>query len=355
MTQLIKKTLFLACLLIPVSALADEFCIEQFTIAAGEKKTVTLHLDGTRDYINFQLDIYLPVGITIEKNARGKILWTINMDMQEYEGDHTITGSQLSDVKGHYRIIVESDQNYTFAKQKGDIVNLPLVASDQVSTGEQMIKIAQQTLTGDDRIGYELADKECPCEVQINTTVQSLEFASFSWPRDLDFSNSGVKAYIAKDYANGSVQLEEVTKVPAGTGVILNGSAGTYHLQTTTDATDDVSGNMLKGTAEGDYKIDLDNVYVLSNLDNGKPGMYRAKAGVTVKQYKAYMLLSDSQGVKDSYSFDIATDGIGTIGNSQLSIDETRVYNISGQRVSTGSLHLQKGIYVSGGKKYVVR
>ena len=350
MTKFFKAALLLMGLFAASTIKADEFRIEKFTIAAGKTKTVTLYLDGSCDYINFQLDIYLPEGITIEENSRGIPNWKINLEMQTGVGDHAISGNKLDDTKGHYRIIVKSDYNYAFKSQKGNIVDLPLVASDQVLTGEQVIKLTNQTLTDKSLTGYKFDDKECPCEVQINTTVSPLEFASFSWPRALDFTNSGVKAYIAKEFKNGSVQLEEVTKVPANAGVILNGSPGTYNPQTT-EVTDDVSGNLLTGTADGDYTIDADNVYVLSNIDG--PGLYRAKVGVTVKQYKAYMVLN-SQGAKDAYTFDFTTDGIQTIDSSQVATDNSdapAVYNISGQRVGS----TPKGIYVSGGKKYVVR
>jgi hypothetical protein len=115
--------------------------------------------------------LYLPEGFSIATNARGKLLWEVNMDMQEEKGDHTITGSQLTDTEGHYRIIVESDQNYTFKKESGDILNIPIVASENVKSGEYVIRITNQTLTGEDRQGYDLDDKDCPFSAVGNDNV----------------------------------------------------------------------------------------------------------------------------------------------------------------------------------------
>ena len=171
MARSIIKSLLLVCMLCPLAALADEFTIEPFCIEAGETKTVILHLEGSRLYINFQLDLYLPEGFSIATNARGKLLWEVNMDMQEEKGDHTITGSQLTDTEGHYRIIVESDQNYTFKKESGDILNIPIVASENVTSGEYVIRITNQTLTGEDRQGYDLDDKDCPFSAVGNDNV----------------------------------------------------------------------------------------------------------------------------------------------------------------------------------------
>ena len=351
MTKIFKAALLLMGLFAASTVKADEFRIEEFTIAAGETEPVTLYLDGSCDYINFQLDIYLPEGISIQEKEDGYLVCDVNNEMRN--SDHYCSSSKLTDVEGHYRFVVSSPKNNKFKQVSGNVLNITLVASDQVSTGEQVIKLMNQKLTDVSLEGHRINNKECPCEVQINTKVSSLEFASFSWPRALDFTDTGVKAYIAKDSKNGSVKLEEVKKVPANTGVILNGNQGTCHPQTT-DVTDDVSGNLLTGTAKGAYKIDADNVYVLSNLDNGQPGLYRANVGVTVKQYKAYMVLSGSQDAKDAYSFDFTTDGIEAIDFSQVATDNSdasAIYSINGQRVRITS----KGIYVSGGKKYVVR
>ena len=374
MVKVLKTLLLLFCTFSASIVKADEFSIETFTIAAGETKEITIHLTGTRNYINFQLDLYLPKGIYVEEEVDGdEVFLTCDVNSDMKNRDHYCEGSKIPDMEGHYRFLVASPKNRTFKKQEGDVLDLTIVASDMVTTGEQVIKLTGQKLTDSDLTGHPLADKECPCEVQINTKVSSLEFASFSWPRDLDFTNSGVKAFIAKDYKDNSVQLVEVTKVPANTGVILNGSEGTYHPQTTTDATDDVTGNLLSSTAEAAFTIPQgqNNVYVLSNKNEGKAGLYRALPGVTVKQYKSYMVLNDVQGAKDAYTFDFNTDGIVTVDAASPSTSNAPIYNISGQRVGAdsrvcptgsatdagrhGSLPLPKGIYVIGGKKYVVR
>ena len=123
--------------------------------------------------------------------------------------------------------------------------------------------------------------------LQMLTKVSSLGYATFSWPFALDFSYTDAEAYIIRDFNGGSVKMERVWRVPANTGLILNGLEGEFKLHALEDDeyTDDVTGNLLIGTAYGDYKIDQDNVFVLSNLKG--PGLYRAGKGVTVRQFKA--------------------------------------------------------------------
>ena len=199
--------------------------------------------------------------------------------------------------------------------------------------------------------------------LQMLTKVSSLGYATFSWPFALDFSYTDAEAYIIRDFNGGSVKMERVWRVPANTGLILNGREGEFKLHALEDEeyTDDVSGNLLIGTAYGDYKVDQDNVFVLSNLKG--PGLYRAGKGVTVRQFKAYMVLDgEVANSKEAFAFDFTTDGIEQMESSNLSsTGGEAVYDLTGRQVcDSGQLsivnyQLPKGIYVIGGKKYVVR
>ena len=202
--------------------------------------------------------------------------------------------------------------------------------------------------------------------LQMLTKVSSLGYATFSWPFALDFSYTDAEAYIIRDFNGGSVKMERVWRVPANTGLILNGREGEFKLHALEDDeyTDDVTGNLLIGTAYGDYKIDQDNVFVLSNLKG--PGLYRAGKGVTVRQFKAYMVLNDeAANAKEAFAFDFTTDGIKQLENEATPNPSSKggeaVYDLTGRQVcDSGQLsivnyQLPKGVYVIGGKKYVVR
>ena len=356
-------TLALFCCL-SATVMADELTIERFTIDAGETKEVTVNLTGSQPYIGFQLDVYLPKGITVATEANGRVQVSGNAEMRN---GHSLSG--LNKGGGHYRFVVFSSGNNTFKSTSGSLLDLTLTASDQVSTGEQVIRLTQQYFTNVSFVETAFADAEYPFEVQLNTAVSSLGYASFSWPVGLDFSSAGVRAYIAQDYADGSIRLVEVTRVPANTGLILNASAGEFQLKTLADdaSVDDVTGNLLTGTADGDYVIDQDNVYVLSNL-NG-PGLYRAGRGVTIRQYKAYMVLPATVDAREGFTFDMTSAIESTLTPSQQGRED--VYDLCGRRIQSDketksqgdtnyqlsivNYQLPKGVYIVGGKKHVVR
>lgn len=344
-------------------SLADDgLRIEPFEIAANETKKVNIILDDAEEvYCGLQFDLYLPQGVEL----------CYDEDLEEYMCEPVKaklgkTHSVLLEQKEKegavfYRFLVSDMKNHTIGS--GEIYTLTLTASDMVSTGVQEASFKNVVLSDADQQGPEIeaAPFEVTCMVPVNVT--SLGYASFSWPRTLDFSETGAQAFIVTEKGSGSVRLEEVQTVPAGTGIIVKADEGIYYPQTTDDeaAADDVSSNLLTGTASGSYTVDAENVFVLSNLSNGEAGFYVADAGVTVAQYKAYLMLADAGDAKDGgFVFDFTPTGLKTIDNGQLMIDNSPVYNLNGQRVEGSKLNVQssklpKGVYIVNGKKVVLR
>ena len=229
------------------------------------------------------------------------------------------------------------------------------MASDQVTTGTFTPKFTNIVMSQADETQYKPDDCSYTCNVTLSTPVTTLGYASFSWPKALDFTNSGLTAYIATSCNNSSMHLEPVTKVPANTGLILKGTAGsenTYPLETTNDESlDDVSENMLTSNTTGVYEVTTNNVYVLSNLDDGRPGFYLAKQGIHVGQYKSYLVLSENPARK-GLSFDEAE---GTVTEMVAPYQKPTTCNdyvdLQGRRVKNP----EKGVYVVNGKKRIIK
>ena len=336
------------------SAWADSFTIEQFTIAANEEKQVSLYLDGTRNYIAFQLDMYLPAGVSIATNSRGKLIASVNMDMQEEAGDHSVTTNKLSDVEGHYRFIVDSSENYAFSKKAGNVLDITLKASDMVTTGAQEIRLTEQVLNDEDRNEITFEDTALPFTTALRTTIRPLGYATFSWPRRVDFRGAeGLTAWIVTEVGDGSVKMEQVEKVEEGTAVVLQGAEGTYELSTFPDdgICDDTEGNKLTGTANAPYTVEGDGVFVLSNKTDGIAGFYPAVTGLEIAQYKAYLNKSDvSLGVR-FFAFDGTASGIST-ANAEVADDSC--YDLMGRRVGS-QRSLRKGLYIRNRKVITVK
>ena len=352
-----KKVLLGLFLLCSTTMWADNtFAIDDFTIKANEEKVIEVRMYNDEEFTGFQFDLQLPDGVSVKKKKSGKLyvegtsrLSPENEDEEVVQ--HTLSSSQQE--SGLYRVMAYSPEGLNLAGESGEaLVRITIVASDQISTGMVTPIITNMEMTKQDFTKVKPEETTYNCTLQVKARVTTLGYASFSWPKAIDFSESGLTAFIAKNCTGNSLKLVPVTKVPANTGLILKGTAGSeheYQLQTTVEATDDVSENLLSSNTEGDYEVASDDIYVLSNLNDGQPGFYRAARGIQVRQYKSYLQYSASQSIELYFDED-ETTGISIINNSQPT-DDGMYYDLQGRRVS----HPTKGVYILNGKKIIVK
>ena len=186
---------------------------------------------------------------------------------------------------------------------------------------------------------------------EISIDITENLWASYSSTKALDFSNSGLTAYIATTSNGSSVHYEPVTYVPANTGIILNGTQGT-HVAVTIPSADAVGTNLLVSTANAAHDVtagEVGKVYAFG-MKGGQVGFVKALAGYTVAQGKSYLDLSTvgAKGIDFIGLPGSETDGIDTIHNAQF-IMHNDAYNLAGQKVSKD----YKGIVIVNGKKYL--
>lgn len=118
---------------------------------------------------------------------------------------------------------------------------------------------------------------------------------------------------------------------------------------------------------EGDIKFcgvyNQTNVNTLATADTHVSGIVgsmvkRAKADTSIKGFRAYFSVPNSTSESSEAALRVAIDG-ETTGIDAIEGFETntptRVYNLSGQYVGTSTANLKPGVYVSGGKKVIVK
>jgi hypothetical protein len=174
---------------------------------------------------------------------------------------------------------------------------------------------------------------------------------------DLDFTDvEGLNAYIASGYVyrNGTLTLvlTRLDYVPANTGVVLKGVAGTSYTVPVGDARGVVA-NLLVGVTASTLLAATDGDNTNMVLDATSGDFAPLTSAVTLAAGEAYLPVptllvgTGAQAKKVPYVFDDTTTGI-TAPTTSADNTET-MYNMQGMRVSQPT----HGVYIVNGKKMV--
>ena len=174
-------------------------------------------------------------------------------------------------------------------------------------------------------------------------TISSAGYATLFSPVALTIP-TGVTAYVATEKDESTLLLTSIDDniIPANVGVVLKGEAGTYEFAVTSDA--GTASSVLTGGVATIAKPET--AYYLSNGASGI-GFYKGGSATTLAGFKAYY--AGTGGAVKTFVFD-STDGIDEIADAKA-VANTAIYNLDGQRVEK----TQRGIYIIGGKKVVVK
>ena len=198
---------------------------------------------------------------------------------------------------------------------------------------------------------YEKSGEATPTE---SVTVGNLSYATFASDNALDFTSSSIKAFYATESA-GTLSFTQVTKVPAGTGVLLYADGGaTESVPALTGEADAVTGNVfVRGEGAAVTYAEEDQNYILFNGADGI-GFYKANNN-NVATNRAYIHVENGSGVK-GFVINLEDDATGINEELRIKNEESSIYNLAGQRLDNSqfTIHnsqLKRGIYIVNGKK----
>lgn len=194
---------------------------------------------------------------------------------------------------------------------------------------------------------YLYKEMEQPTTVEL--TIGQRKAAAVSSQYPLDFTNTNVKAYIITGKEGTTFTRQEVTTVPANTGIVITGEEGTYQIPVAAEA-DEIEGNLLVATTSGEYTVtdeDYGMVYGLFySTKQQKVGFQKKPAGFVFGANKCFLRLPDASSANEIF-FDFDTTAISGIA---ADVDNTAdAYNVNGQKVNAS----YKGVVIRGGKKFI--
>ncbi len=213
------------------------------------------------------------------------------------------------------------------------------------------------SVTADGAFGYAFDRSKYTTSITVSrpyveVSVGSTGYATFASSFPLDFTGSGLTAYIITGAEGTAVVKQEVTSVAANTPVLLEAAEGAYSVDVTTSGTDYSSTNCLKqGTGDIAYASGYSR-YVLGISSSGEAEFQKLIEGsysATVPSTKAYLEFSDTNAPSALFIENEVT-GI-TLYKSTASGEQNEIYNLAGQRIAQP----HKGLYIVNGKKVLIK
>ena len=180
----------------------------------------------------------------------------------------------------------------------------------------------------------------------VSKSITSVGYATYCSNYALDFSGvAGLSAYIAKVDESKNVTFDEVTTIPANTGVLLKGDEGNYNIPVLASA-DAIENNAFIGVTEATEEAA--GIFVL--MATPELGFYKTTSAFTVGANTAYLPASAAAEGRSFIWFDEGgTTAIQGLAVKNLNAGE--IYTLGGQRVAKPT----KGLYIQNGKKVIIK
>lgn len=360
---------------------ADELTVADFSIAAGETKSVSMVLNNpTNSFIAFEFWMKLPDGVSIAKE-NGVLVASLNSSRSD---GHDLVVSESSG--GVYHFLCYSYPIQVLRGNSGELIRLKVTCADDATKGNVSGTVYDLIFSDPDKHQVDLVDvtfdititpygtggyvldETSSDEVVADTygrVVLKRTFAEgwntvclpFAVDAVEEVFGTGAKAYAFDDFENEELVFVPTTSLePCIPYVIYVPAAITDDIILTNVSIgneDTAAGSVcinknyyFRGTfapvAAGKWekKNSDDDIYGVT--PDGK--ILKAGAEASIKGFRGYFDLPAGIAVK-AFNFADGATGINNL-NVDLNLDEA-IYNIAGQRISKK----QRGVNITNGKK----
>ena len=194
------------------AAATDRLYIEDFEMAAGESRTVSILLENEVEYTAFQTDIYLPEGLMVEKDD-----WDYVFELTSRKARDHVISSQVQ-MDGAIRVMSYSINVNAYNGNSGALVTFNVTAASDFS-GPATIALRNTLISMPTGVEISLSDEVCtvttpgagrPGDVTGDGTIDIEDVTTLI---SLVLGNSVPDAVLANANVNGdgTIDIEDVT------------------------------------------------------------------------------------------------------------------------------------------------
>ena len=318
----------------------DEFVLEDYN---GKLYTIGEGFDGTTVAFKGEYPIRGNKSNKYCQNGIVKIKTTVPGTLVVKFSD---TGSSASAtaVKRYLQINGENTDYWTSRENNGE--GNPYAEQLNVVTEPINVAAGEITISGSSAIiiNYITFTPSTTESVPVNQYGKG----TYVTTNALDFTGiTTVTAYVATAQSGSDVTFDPVTKVPAGTPLLVKGA--TTDVPVIASAEEIGTNFLVAGSGEGVASVAGGKYNFILNYKDGAVGFYRA-AGKTVAADRAYLSLDSDIPTSAKVNL-IFSDEESTGINNVNAVENTneKVFNLAGQQMKSAV----KGVYIKNGRKYV--
>jgi len=139
-----------------LSALDNVIYVEPMNVNAGKEATLSFMMKNTAAIRGFQFDLYLPEGVEVVVNNKGRIQGSLSSGRLPEDDEHTLTLQKQGD--GAIRFLCGSQYDETFTGTEGEIATLQVTIADGMEKGKYPVILKTMRLTETDIDKYYVHD-----------------------------------------------------------------------------------------------------------------------------------------------------------------------------------------------------
>ena len=176
-----------------------------------------------------------------------------------------------------------------------------------------------------------------------SVTIGDIGYCTFGSTTSNYSVPDGVTAYTA-ELGDSVIELTPLADgIPANTGVVLGGTAGTYTLTATEEMSYTIES--LLQISDGTITGDGSTIYVLGDNGKGEAVFAPLASGTTLPAGKCYFTnSSNAKALKV-----VVNDNPSGISEVKKAVDDGRIFNLQGMEMKNAG----KGIFIINGKKVI--
>ena len=299
-----------------------------------------VHASYTKDFMSQGDGIRLAANATLYTEALTAGIYRVTIAAATYSGTPLIEfGYRLSDTNTKLGQTGTWSNSDTAATQEFT-VEIPEGASFCIFTGDGYSNVILDYVTL----------KKLPTTVSKAISVAGWATYCSPYALDLEHATGLTDAYIITGGEGGVLAKTSVKDgtVPANTGLLIKGDAGTATIPVVASSATNVSANKLTGVTT-DTNIAANAGYVL--MASPSLGFYKNTNAFTVGANTAYLPSNFAPDSARSFFSLFEDDATAIEAIKAQSVENGQFFNLAGQRVAQPT----KGLYIVNGKKVVVK